>query len=188
MAEAIEIIRGLFGSHPVTFAGKYYRITELDGQPKPVQQPLPPIMVGGGGRRVLELAGRTADIVGINPRLTADVDPLAVVADMSPDRIHEKMSWARTAALGAGRDPDGLEFQLSLFDVRVTHSGVEHISTSSLAKRAMSDALASSPTVLRGDVAACVDKLVETREKFGIAYFHVGSNLAAVAPIVARLA
>ena len=67
---------GLFGAEPVTFDGKHYQITDLDGLPKPVQRPRPPLLVGGGSRRVLELAGRTADIVGINPRLAPDVDPL----------------------------------------------------------------------------------------------------------------
>jgi len=126
--------------------------------------------------------------VGINPRLAPNVDPLAAVADMSPERIREKVSWARAAASQAGRDPDRLEFQLRIFDLRVIRDDVEHTSTSSHAELATSEALASSPSVLHGDIATCVEKLIETRERFGITYFHRGSNLAAVAPIVARLA
>ena len=46
------------------------------GCPKPVQRPRPPILVGGGGRRVLGIAAREADIVGINGTLTSGaVDP-----------------------------------------------------------------------------------------------------------------
>jgi hypothetical protein len=81
-----------------------------------------------------------------------------------------------------------MEFQLRMFDVRVTHRGVEHRSTSSHATLAPAEALAASPAVLRGDVDACVDRLLALRERFGINYLHLGANLAASAPIVARLA
>ncbi|MEV0394662.1 TIGR03621 family F420-dependent LLM class oxidoreductase [Polymorphospora rubra] len=188
LAEAIEVITGLFGAEPVDFAGKHYRITDLDGLPKPVQRPHPPLLVGGGSRRVLELAGRTADIVGINPRLAPDVDPLSAVAEMSPERMDRKVGWARSAAREAGRDPAGLEFQLRMFDVRVTHRGEEHRSTSSHAALASPEVLAASPAVLHGSVDECVDRLLAIRERYGINYLHLGGNLDAAAPIVARLA
>ncbi|HEY0698633.1 MAG TPA: TIGR03621 family F420-dependent LLM class oxidoreductase, partial [Micromonospora sp.] len=185
LAEAVEIISGLFGPDPVTVTGRHYRITKLAGLPRPVQRPRPPILIGGGSRRILELAGRSADIVGINPRLAPDVDPLAAVAEMSPQRMARKVAWAREAARAAGRDPGTLEFQLRMFDVRVSHRGIEHRSTSSHAALASPEALASSPSVLHGDVAECVDKLLALRERYGINYLHLGGNLDAAAPIVA---
>ncbi|ROT31643.1 TIGR03621 family F420-dependent LLM class oxidoreductase [Micromonospora sp. HM5-17] len=188
LAESVEVLLGLFGATPVTFAGRYYRVTDLDGLPKPVQRPHPPLLIGGGSRRVLELAGRRADIVGINPRLAPDVDPLAAVAELSPERFAQKIAWARSAALAAGRDPETLEFQVRMFDVRVVHRGVEHRSTSSHARLADAAALASSPAVLHGSVDECVDRLVALRERYGVSYLHLGGNLAAAAPIVARLA
>jgi probable F420-dependent oxidoreductase len=188
LAEAIEVISGLFSDKPVTFTGRHYQVTELDGLPKPVQRPRPPLLVGGGSRRILELAGRTADIVGVNPRLAPDVDPLAAVVEMSPERMDRKVAWARAAARAAGRDPATLEFQLRMFDVRVTHRGVEHRSTSSHAALASPAALTSSPSVLYGSVAECVDRLTATRDRYGINYLHLGGNLEAAAPIVARLA
>jgi probable F420-dependent oxidoreductase len=188
LAEAIDVIVGLFGPDPLTYVGAHYQITKLDGQPKPVQRPYPPLLVGGGSRRVLELAGRRADIIGINPRLSPDVDPLSAVAEMSPERMDRKVAWARDAARDAGRDPEMLDFQLRMFDVRVTHRGVTHRSTSSHAALASPEALASSPSVLHGDVDECVDALLERRERYGINYLHLGGNLDAAAPIVARLA
>ena len=188
LAEAIEVVRGLFGPDPLTWHGKHYQVTAADGLPKPVQRPHPPILVGGGGRRVLELAGARADIVGINPRLAPDVDPLAAVADMSPARITQKLAWARAAAVAAGRDPAALEFQLRIFDLRVSVDGVEHTSTSSHARNSSPADLAASPSVLHGSVSACVDQLIATRERLGINYFHLGSHVDAAAPIVARLA
>jgi probable F420-dependent oxidoreductase len=182
LAESIEVVTGLFATAPLTYAGKYYRITELDGLPKPDWRP--PILVGGGGRTVLELAGRTADIVGINPRLTAGGGLAAAMADMTAERIARKVAWARAAAA----NPDRLEFQMSMLDVRVTMAGETHGSRSSQAAGATPEQLVASPTVLHGTVDACVDKLVEVRERFGISYFHLGSNMAAAAPIVAKLA
>jgi probable F420-dependent oxidoreductase len=188
LTESIEVLLGLFGEKPVSFAGRYYQVSDLDGLPKPVQRPHPPLLVGGGSRRILELAGRRADIVGVNPRLAPDVDPLAAVAEMSPERLVRKISWARAAAVAAGRDPGALEFQLRMFDVRVTHRGVEHRATSSHARLADPATLASSPSVLHGSVDECVDRLVAIRERYGVSYLHLGGNLDAAAPIVARLA
>src|SRR2546425_11376979 len=59
LAEAITILKGLFSPGPFTFHGEHYRVTELDGMPKPLQQPLP-FLIGGGGPKVLALAAREA--------------------------------------------------------------------------------------------------------------------------------
>jgi probable F420-dependent oxidoreductase len=188
LAEAIDVIAALFAKKPVTYRGRHYQVTDLDGLPKPVQQPRPPLLVGGGSRRVLELAGRTADIIGINPRLAPDVDPLAAVADMSPQRVAQKVAWVRSAATEAQRDPDALDYQLRIFDLRVRHGGAELRATSSHAQQASPEALAASPSVLHGSSSECADKLQATREQYGFNYFHLGSNVDAAAPIVARLA
>ena len=64
LAEAVAVIKGCFADGPFSFAGEHYTITGHDGLPKPVQRPQPPLFIGGGGRRVLTLAAREADIVG----------------------------------------------------------------------------------------------------------------------------
>ena len=69
LAEAVTILKGAFGDGPFDFHGEHYTITALDGQPKPVQRPHPPFFIGGGGQRVLTLAGREADTVGLAPRV-----------------------------------------------------------------------------------------------------------------------
>jgi probable F420-dependent oxidoreductase len=65
LEEAVQIIKGLWGDGPVTFTGRYYTITGLEGMPKPIQRPHPPIFIGAGGKRLLSFAAREADIVGI---------------------------------------------------------------------------------------------------------------------------
>jgi probable F420-dependent oxidoreductase len=188
LSEALDIITALFEDKPVTYHGRYYQITELDGLPKPAQRPHPPLLVGGGGRRVLELAGRTADIIGINARMAAGVDPSAAVTDMTPAKIDQRLAWVRSAATAAGRDPGELEYQLRIFDLRVRVNGTELGSTSSLAQQISPEAMAASPSVLHGSIDECVEKLLATRERHGFSYFHLGSNVDAAASIVARLA
>jgi alkanesulfonate monooxygenase SsuD/methylene tetrahydromethanopterin reductase-like flavin-dependent oxidoreductase (luciferase family) len=107
---------------------------------------------------------------------------------MSPAKVEQKVGWARAAAAAAGRDPDALDYQLRIFDLRVRHNGAESGSTSSLAQLASPEELADSPSVLHGSPAECAEKLLAIREKYGINYIHLGSNVDAAAPIVARLA
>src|SRR5687768_532705 len=67
MVEGLAIYKGLWADGPFSFDGDHYRITDLDGLPKPVQRPGPPILIGGGGPKVLAIAAQQADIVGVNP-------------------------------------------------------------------------------------------------------------------------
>jgi probable F420-dependent oxidoreductase len=189
LAEAIEVLTGLFGPDPLTYAGKHYRITDLDGLPKPVQAPRPPILIGGGGRRVLQLAGQAADIVGINPSMRPGRPAGRALLDLTGERVAAKVAIAREAARAAGRDPDALRYQTSVLALTVTDAPRHGSWVSSLAADVRDPAvLASSPAVLRGSVADCVDTLLRRREELGLDYFHFGGDPLAAAPIVARLA
>jgi probable F420-dependent oxidoreductase len=188
LAESIDVLTGLFAGEPFTHRGEHYRLTGLPGLPHPVQRRRPPLFVGGGGRRILQLAGRSADIVGVNPRLAGDVKPQAAAGEITPERLRRKIGWARAAAASAGRPPHALELQQTMLDVRVRHRGAEHRWTSSLARNAAPEALAASPSALHGDLSRCVDTLIERRAEYGISYLHLGGNLDAAAPIVDRLA
>ena len=92
LEETIAILKGLFRNEPFSFAGHTYRVTDLVGVPRTVQMPHPPLMIGGGGRRVLRLAGREADIAGINANLGAGVGA-GSITDVSATGILEKVSW-----------------------------------------------------------------------------------------------
>jgi probable F420-dependent oxidoreductase len=191
LAEAIEVIDGLFGTQPLTYSGSHYTIADLDGLPKPVQRPRPPIMIGGGGRRILELAARVADIVGVHCRLDLGALGSAVVADLAADRVSEKVGWIRAAAAAAGRGPDDVELQFSTYLVHVGDRPLparRGASTFAPFLAADPTLMASSPAVLVGSVDACVDTLYERRERYGFSYLNLGADLEAVAPIVARLA
>jgi probable F420-dependent oxidoreductase len=189
LAEAVDVITGLFGERPLTYAGKHYRITELDGLPKPVQTPRPPVLIGGGGRRVLELAGRSADIVGINASMRKGASTGLSLLDLTADRVKAKVSIAREAAADAGRDPETLSYQMSILSVDITDVPDARPWVSSLASDVTDPAvLSASPAVLRGSVASCVETLQRHREEFGLDYIHFGGDPLVAAPVVARLA
>jgi probable F420-dependent oxidoreductase len=191
LEEAVLVLRGLFGAEPLTFAGRHYRIEGLDGLPKPVQRPHPPLLVGGGGRRVLSVAGRHADVVSVNPSLRDGTVTAAVLADATAERVAEKVAWVREAAAAAGRDPAAVELQMNLLACRVEAGpGRAGRAVSSLAAAAGADPalLDRSPAVLAGSVDHCVEALQANRERFGISYVNVGGDPEAAAPVVDRLA
>jgi probable F420-dependent oxidoreductase len=189
LAEAVAVITGLFGPEPLTFHGKHYRIEGLDGLPKPVQAPRPPLLIGGGGRRMLELAGRVADVVGINATMRPGAPTGEALLDLTAGKVAAKVAIARAAALAAGRDPDGLRFQGSILYLHLTDVPGAAPWTSSMATDVTDPAvLAASPAVLHGSVAACVEVLQRRREEFGLDTVHLGGDPGAGAALVAALA
>jgi probable F420-dependent oxidoreductase len=186
LAEAVEVLKGLFAAEPLTYQGKHYQITNLDGLPKPVQAPHPPLLIGGGSRRVLELAGTVADIVGINASMRSGVRPGSAVLDLTGERVAAKLDTVRVAARAAGRDPAMLRYQISVLSLNVPGTPPW---VSSLAADVTDPAvLAASPAVLHGSVDECVEMLQRRREEFGLDYIQFGGDPVAAAPIVARLA
>ena len=190
LRESLHVLKGLFGPDPLTFQGTHYRITSLDGLPKPVQAPHPPLLVGGGGRRVLGLAAREADIVSVHCNLRRGEADAEAAADLSAERVAEKVGWVRAAADEAGRSFEELELQFTTYLCEVTDAPrAADARGSSFAKLLAADPelLERSPTVLVGSVAECVEKLQDRRERYGFSYLNLGSDLDNVAPVVARL-
>jgi probable F420-dependent oxidoreductase len=187
LEETIRILDGLFGDGPFSFAGKHYTVTDLDGYPKPAQRPRPPLLIGGGKRRVLTLAGREADIVGI---LTTSVATGTVVDDPSErlaDAVAQKLAWVREGA--GARYPD---VELSLIPTLLFEEDRERTATDLIAARdwqgvTPADVLAM-PSVFIGSPGEIVDQMEERRARYGFSYYVVSDRqLDRVAPLVARL-
>ena len=182
--EAVHVIKGLWCDRPLTFEGKHYQIANVDGQPKPLQRPHPPIFVGGGGRRLLSLAAQEADIVGILNRAApgGGLDR----AEETDDCVAQKIEWVKQAA---GDRFGHLELAALIWEVAVTdncRAAAEAIATRT--SRPV-DQILASPYFLIGSINAIVEKLLELRERHGISYISVfPSNTETFAPVVARLA
>jgi probable F420-dependent oxidoreductase len=194
--EAVAVIKGLFRDEPLTLDGRYYRIRGLDGRPKPIQRPHPPIFVGGGSPRVLRFAGREADIVGINASLRAGATGQHTIVDLTAERVAEKVGWIREGAEAAGRPFADIELEMNNWLVRVTPSAKaagEFLARVAAKYGVDPGLLAESPSVLVGTAEQCVETLLARRETLGLSYFQLDAGFApqhieTLAPIVAALA
>ncbi len=117
LIEHTHVLKALWSEQPTNFAGTHYRIDDLDGTPKPFTPGGPPVLVAGGGRRMMRFAAQHADIVGVNVHLPAAPDA-ASARNALPASIDEKFEWIRT---DAGERFDDLEFNAWLSVGRVTN-------------------------------------------------------------------
>ncbi|MCA1569703.1 MAG: TIGR03621 family F420-dependent LLM class oxidoreductase [Chloroflexi bacterium] len=189
LTEAIAVLKGCFADGPFSHAGEHYTITEYDAQPKPVQRPHPPFMIGGGGRTTLELAGREAQIVGLAPRILPNGagDPASVTVAATA----EKIGWARGAA---GERADALEFNIypSMTGISITDRArrdVEELANRLEERsgvRVPPDELLDSPHIFIGSVDGLVEKLSRLRTELGISSVMVG-GVDELVPVVERL-
>ena len=186
LAEAVTVVKGFFADDPFSFEGTHYSVRDLIGYPKPVQRPRPPIFIGGGGRSILSLAAREADIVGVNANLAAANSDTFFSTVSTEDVLDVKVDWIRDAAGGRFED---LELNVILFTVVVTDA--REAAAREVASRFGSsvDEVLSSPHVLIGSVDQMIQTLEERRDRYGVSNITLGvyPALDAFAPVVERL-
>jgi probable F420-dependent oxidoreductase len=173
LGEALEIIRSMWTQERTSFEGKHYQIENIAQAALLPAGERPRILIGGGGRRLLGLAGRYADIVGINPTLIEGKVTAATPGDLAPERVREKTGWVREAAAKAGRDPDAIEFNSLSFVLAVTddprplREGLARNTGMSV------EQVADCPLFLTGSATELRDRLERRREQTGISYVVV---------------
>jgi probable F420-dependent oxidoreductase len=183
--EGLHIIQQAMRPGPFSFQGTHYTITDYDGLPKPVQT-LPPVLIGGGGKRVLGIAAREADIVGINPSMHAGVVNAATFGEMAVDAVDTKVAIVKEAA---GDRWDDIELNIRAFLVNVTDDGAAAREKLGAALGVPVEMLESSPFALVGAPSELIERLIERRERWGFSYVIVGQgDVDKFAPVVAALA
>jgi probable F420-dependent oxidoreductase len=194
LTEAIAVLKGCFGDEPFSFTGEHFRITDHNGLPKPVQRPHPPLLIGGGGRRTLTLAGRQADIVGLAPRLMPgdQTEPRPDPRSLTAAATEEKIAWVRAAA----GDRFG-QLELNTYPtggpVVVTANARSEAQQRADRLRQVTgieitaDEVLESPHIFIGSVDGITQKIVELRERYGISAVTLEPT-DEVTPIVERLA
>jgi probable F420-dependent oxidoreductase len=101
LREAVHIIRAaLHRDEPVYFDGEHYKIDGFKCLPRPVQQPGPPICIGGGGKKILEIAAEFADIVDIAPRNNYPSGLSRSPRQYTREAVVEKLEWLKACAGG----------------------------------------------------------------------------------------
>lgn len=185
LAESVQVLRALWTDGPAHHAGDHYHLGGLDGLPKPVQRPHPPILIGGGGRRMLSLAARLADIVGVNVSLPAGAVGAEVGIDALAERVDDKVAWVRD---GAGERYPDLELSMRVFVAALTDD-----------RRALADMFAEGfgvsprqaldvPFAWLGTIEEICQQVQRCRQRWDLSYFVVGQDaMEAMAPVVSRL-
>jgi probable F420-dependent oxidoreductase len=186
LAEALAVLKGAWGPETFSFEGEHYTIKDYNGIPKPVQQPHPPIFVGGGGRKLLTLAAREADIIGFTPAARAGEITTDQVRETLPATWTEKFAWVREAA---GQRFGDLELQIRYFFAAITDDRRGLAEAAAPAFGISADEALESGVALVGTVDECCDQLVRRREEWGVSYIAVGDDqYESFAPVVSRLA
>ncbi|MGZ6931069.1 MAG: TIGR03621 family F420-dependent LLM class oxidoreductase [Acidimicrobiia bacterium] len=185
LEEALAVIEGCFGQDAFSFAGEHYRITDYQAIPKPHQSKVP-ILIGGGGPRILKLAGRTADIVGINPNLRAGAVTPDAVVDSLAEMTDQKVAWVKE---GAGARFDDLELQIRYFLASVTDDRNTFAEAIAPGLGIAADEALEAGVALVGTVDEICDLMQARRDRWGVSYAVIGGDeMEMFAPVVERLA
>ncbi len=177
LAASIGLVKAELASHQASWSA--LPGGRIDGRREP------PFVMGGGGRRVLELAAREADIVAFNATLSSSAAAVRPGASISANAVDERVGWVRAAA---GSRYSRLESQVF---VHVVHVGPDRAQ----AAEAIGDRIGlaaeqvpRSPHLLVGSVDQIVDDLLERRQRHGFSYVSIPAGaIDAFAPVVSRL-
>lgn len=188
LQEAIHVVKRLWATTPGTFTGEHYTVSGLDGFPKPVQQPHPPIHLGGAGRRMLSLAAREADIVGIQSVSTTSGSVNSAAQHRLATKVAEQIGWVRQAA---GDRFANLELSTTATFIvsHDRHTAAAHLARQRGWQDVSTDDVLAMPAVLIGTVDQIIEALHSRRDRFGITYYVIDdADLHLIAAVVARLA
>lgn len=186
LEEAVQVIKSYFKGDQVIFEGKYYQINSekgLESIPVPVQKPHPPILIGGGGKRMLTLAAREADIIGLALRTSAlgtGPDPTDIATT-----INQKIEWIKQAA---GNRYNDLEIHIQTWAVMITDD--RESSAKLLGKQfpLPPEILLNLPYLLIGSADEIIEQIEKYRESYGISYYSIFEQYQEdFAPVVAYL-
>ena len=185
LGEAVSVLEGCFCEGPFDFEGDHYTIKGLESQPKPVQKPRPPLLMAGGGHRMLALAARRADIVGINPSLHSGAIDEHAGPTATAGATDAKLAVVRDAA---GDRFGALELQTRVHLAAITDDAHALASAAAPAFGITAEQALASPHALVGTIDECVATIEGWRERWGISYISLmGGSAEAMAPVVEHL-
>ncbi len=183
LGEAVHIIKALLNEPQLSFKGAHYTVNGLEGWPKPVQQPRIPLLIGGGGKQVLSLAAREADIVSLNIRFLPT--GLPDLASISAEATERKIGWVRDAA---GDRYEMLELNIFIDNLAITDQPLRVVNQIAARIGTTREAALDSPHVLVGSIEQVADELLQLRERYGISYVSIfETSMDAFAPVITRL-
>jgi probable F420-dependent oxidoreductase len=184
--EAVTVLNGLLRSDgPFSFEGEHYQVHEHTLLPRPVQQPGPPLIIGGGGKRILSFAARNADIVSINVNLRDGTGGPETAPNATPERTREKIGWVKEAA---GARFDSLELNSLIGFVMITEDATGIIEAMAPHFGIDTKDALHIPLALIGTLDEMTEELRWRREEYGISYWSIeADSWEQLAPVVSEL-
>jgi probable F420-dependent oxidoreductase len=185
LEDTISLLRASFTDGELDIDTPHVHAVGFEAVPKPVQRPMPPLMIGGGSRRVLGIAGREADIVSLNfDNSSGKIGP-AGVGSSTAEITAQKIEWIKA---GAGERFADVEIEIGAYFTVVTDQREATLEKMAPMLGLTPEQFGEHPHALVGSVDAICDQLQARREAYGISYVTFGSSVVdAVAPIVERL-
>ena len=189
-AEFVHAYKDFMSGEQMNIEGEHIRWSGFAGTPTPYQQPYPPLMIGGGSKKILEFAGAEADIVSLNFNNRAGM--------LGPDGMNsglaeataKKINWVKN---GAGDRFNDIELEIGAYNTIITDQQLPTATAIGEALGLSAQDILTHPHCLIGSVDYICDELERRRDAYGISYIAVlddGQNnmVEAFAPVVARLA
>jgi probable F420-dependent oxidoreductase len=169
--EAVAVVTGLLETDGVfSFEGEHYQVKELEALPRPAQHPRPPLTIGGGGRRMLGIAAREAEVVSINVNLRGGSAAPSVVVDATPSQTKQKVQWVKDAA---GDRFEAIELNSLIGFVLETEDSERLVKALSQGVNISPDDAPHMPLALFGTMQEMEEELYWRRENYGFSYFSI---------------
>jgi probable F420-dependent oxidoreductase len=184
--EVIALLRASFAEGELNIDTPHVHAVGFDAVPKPFTKSGPPIMIGGGAKRILTIAGREADIVSLNFNNSSGKLGAAGIGSSTAELTDQKIQWIKD---GAGARFDQIEIEIAAYFTIVTPDGEGTRAKMAPMFGMTPEVFAEHPNALIGSVDEICDRIVERRERFGISYVSFGASVIdSVIPVVERLA
>jgi len=176
MGDGIKLLKAMWTQDEPTYHGKYFKIDKAYCDPKPVQRPHLPILIGGGGKRVLEIAAQEADILNLNPPVTKGYVDVAEALKFNREKVLKRIEMIRGFVKASGRVSDALELSGGGFVLiakdRATADAMAAATAQSLGVE-NNESVRDSLQVLIGTPDDIKKELAVRIEKFGMTYFFL---------------
>ena len=168
--EALTVMKLLWSQERTTFAGRHYQLRDAMLHPKPTRQPS--ILLGGGGKGLLRVAAKHADVVNIIAEVGANgYISTAEAAKLTDEAFRAKVRFLREEAARHGRDGNAIRISNVAFTTMLTESA-DHTRSVCEAMagffRIPPEAVPKTPLALIGSPADVAAEISRRQREWGV--------------------